>query len=49
MSGDGAGTPPESVVTQRIALMRPQNDAEATAAELAARGLGFRPRRGAEL
>ena len=38
MSGDGAEAPPESAVTRRIALMRPQNDAEATAAELAARG-----------
>ena len=38
MSGDGARAPPESAVTRRIALMRAQNDAEATAAELAARG-----------
>jgi len=30
--------PPESAVTRRIALTRAQNDAEATAAELAARG-----------
>jgi uroporphyrinogen-III synthase len=38
MSGDGARAPPESAVIRRIALMRAEDDAEATAAELAARG-----------